>query len=84
MKVYALQCLSCKDIIYSRAHHDCHHCTCGATMVDGGFEYMRAGFDPKVGEPKNVTKIIKATKKELYDDWNYKKDKYGIIKGVKK
>ena len=79
MKVYAVQCTRCKDIIYSRAHHDCRYCTCGKSMIDGGFEYSRIG-----GNPTPVAKIIKATKKELYDDWNLKKDKYGIIKGVTK
>ena len=84
MKVHALQCKKCKDIIFSRAHHDCHHCTCGATMIDGGFDYMRCGFDPKVGESAQTYIEVKQTKKQLYDDWNCKKGKFGLIKGVTK
>ena len=81
-KVYAIQCPRCKDKIFSRAHHDCHHCSCGACMIDGGFEYSRVGFDPKVGEPTSVEIEVKQTKQELYDDWNKSKDKYGIIKDI--
>ena len=82
MKVHAIQCPKCFDIIYSRARHDCHHCSCGSCMIDGGFDYQRGGFDPKVGEPISVVKIIKATKKELYDDWNKfnSPNKFGTIK----
>lgn len=44
--VGAVQCPLCKDIIISRYHHDCHFCSCGKTMVDGGREYMRVGYHP--------------------------------------
>lgn len=53
-------------------------------MIDGGFDYMRCGFDPKVGEPAQAYIEVKQTKKQLYDDWNCKKGKFGLIKGVTK
>ena len=83
MKVNAIICHSCGDTIFSRARHDCRPCSCGKVFIDGGFDYLRVG-----GE--NLDKIIHKTinilqtKKELYDDWNLKKDKYGIIKNKMK
>jgi len=81
MRVNAIQCPKCKDIIYSRARHDFRGCTCGEVYVDGGFDYMRVGFKKK--SPRHVKKYIKATKDALYSDWNYSKDKFGLIKGKK-
>lgn len=78
MKVYAMQCQDCGDIIYSRAGHDFRNCTCGKIFVDGGFDYCRRGFTDK--PPIPVEKKIKATKQQMYDDWNNKIDKYGLIR----
>lgn len=78
-KVCALICPNCKDIIYSRAHHDFHHCSCKEIAVDGGFEYIRCAF--KNIPPEQINKTIKASKTELYKDWNSGADKFGIIKG---
>jgi len=82
--VTAIQCPDCGDLIYSRAHHDFHGCSCWDTKedhstgvaVDGGFEYLRVcgGWDGKAHRIK-----IDATKRELYDDWNRGKDKFGTI-----
>lgn len=36
-----VQCLSCGDIIESRHRHDFVSCKCGATSVDGGYDYAR-------------------------------------------
>lgn len=79
MKMTALKCLKCGDIVYSRANHDCHFCSCRAVMVDAGPGYGRAG-----GEMKNMESVqieVKATVEDLYNDWAYGKDKFGIIKG---
>ena len=79
MKINAIQCLKCKDIIYSRARHDMHSCSCGATSIDGGFDYCRISYK-KGSLPRHVTVIIKANEKELYEDWDLRIDKYGLIK----
>ena len=79
LTVRAIKCSSCGDVIYSRAHHDFHSCTCGAINVDGGFEYMRYSWDNKVSQPIPFTLEVDATKKELYDDWNKHIDSYGVI-----
>ena len=81
MKVNAIKCPVCKDIIYSRSQHDFHWCTCGNTAIDGGNEYVRISakshFDDIV-----VRQIeINATKSQLYYDWCYNKNKFGTIKG---
>jgi len=82
MKVNAITCSKCSDTIYSRVRHDCRSCSCGKVYIDGGFDYLRVG-----GEEAVHTKVfklkIKATKKELFDDWNLRKDKLGLIKKLK-
>lgn len=76
--VAALECPNCGDIIYSRAHHDFHWCSCGDIAVDGGFDYMRCSY--KSVRPREITLDISATKQELYEDWNLGKNKFGLIK----
>ena len=79
--VNALICASCGDAIYSRARHDCRSCTCGDIYVDGGFDYVRAGFRDK--SPENVKIEVDATKQVLYNDWNNRIDKFGLIRHYK-
>jgi hypothetical protein len=82
--VTALKCPKCEDVIYSRAHHDFHHCSCGSCAIDGGFDYCRLLYPPKMGKPETFQIEIEATKKDLYDDWNHNKNKYGLIKSTNK
>lgn len=78
-----LMCPKCDDIIFSRANHDYHYCTCGSISIDGGFEYLRFGWANDI----NLDDIIRVeiildegiTKKVLYDDWNLRQNKFGII-----
>jgi len=82
IKVNAITCPKCKDTIYSRTRHDFRSCSCGEVNIDGGFDYTKIGA-------KNIKEIqikrinVYVTKKELYDDWNFKKDKYGLTRGRK-
>jgi hypothetical protein len=78
MKIIAHKCLTCKDILYSRAIHDFRTCECGKTSVDGGFDYTRLVF--KKEKPESIEVNVNATKGQLYDDWNNESNKYGIIK----
>ena len=81
MQVNAIVCKGCGDTVYSRARHDMHFCTCGLVAIDGGREYVKL-----CGEPENYKLIkleVKATNKQLVDDWNYQINKYGLIKGTK-
>jgi hypothetical protein len=78
MIINAVKCTNCGDIIYSRARHDFHGCSCGKTMVDGGFDYQRVLWeDPFV--PEEVEIEIKATKDELYRDWARGNNKFGLV-----
>ena len=83
MAIYlkAVKCPKCGEIIYSRAHHDFHYCSCKTCFVDGGFDYFRYS-GPADSELYVVT--LRTTKKRLYDDWNLSKDKYGCIPAGKK
>ena len=75
LRIHGLICPKCEEIIYSVHRHDYHFCSCGLTMVDGGFDYMRCGFgknDPKytLKDLKSISFTIKATKEDLYNDYN--------------
>lgn len=43
-----LKCGRCKEVIFSWYTHDFKYCFCGAIFVDGGFSYMRCGYEPGV------------------------------------
>lgn len=107
MKVGAVKCLYCGDVIFSRARHDFHSCTCGRTNIDGGSDYMKFGATPfsykeikkrasrfrkflhlisfKVIRLPHVLSFetmiihISATKEGLFNDWNLRRDKYGLF-----
>lgn len=79
MKVFAVRCPRCGDIIYSRAQHDFHYCSCGYVFIDGGFEYSRFGAKSL----DNIDQLeidVKATKEDLYKDWGESINKFGTIK----
>ncbi len=78
--VNAIECPDCGDVVYSRAHHDYRNCSCGGIAIDGGFEYSKISYKDENSRPKNVALEISASKKELYDDWNYGKNKFGLVK----
>jgi len=78
MKKIAIICPSCKDVIYSRARHDFHYCSCGEVSIDGGFDYMKIGFKDIFPEKTEIE--LNISEQELYDDWNHGINKYGLIK----
>jgi hypothetical protein len=81
IEVQGLWCPRCHDVIYSRARHDFHSCSCGGVSVDGGFEYMRGLQSIDLPGPvESVKLLVQATKDELYDDWNRRINEYGIIR----
>lgn len=78
MKINAIQCSNCGDIVYSRARHDMRGCTCGDVAIDGGFDYTKINY--KTSSPKRVEIEVHATKQDLYNDWSLQLNKYGLIK----
>jgi len=82
IQVVAMTCPTCKDTIFSRAHHDFRFCSCKAIHIDGGFAYTKTGWDPKKLLDKMPTVFgitVAATRKTLYDDWNQHRDLFGLI-----
>lgn len=82
MKLNAIKCARCKDIVYSRARHDFRTCSCGNIFVDGGLDYFRYG-SLKGGGFSIIDVEVDVDGKTLYKDWNEMIDKFGIIKGDK-
>lgn len=77
MKIKAIQCSKCKDIIYSRARHDMRWCTCKNCAIDGG----QTGYTHLVGDNFEWVDLkVDMTLQELHADWNTSKDLYGLVK----
>jgi len=83
-KVGAIQCQSCRTIIYSRSRHDFHQCDCKSIFIDGGFDYLKMSWMPDFTPPTVLTLEIEATKEELYQDWNKGINKFGWIRNEQK
>jgi len=86
MKIRAIKHTKCGDTIYSRAGHDFQTCSCPPDeyiFIDGGQNnpYFRVGGNPS--EIEHVDLELDLSLSQLYDDWNKRIDKYGIIKGKK-
>ncbi len=77
MKLKAIHCLNCNDIIYSRARQDFRYCSCGSVFVDGGRQYFKYGCVPDA-EFKTTEIDVDISLDELYDDWNQMCDNYGV------
>ena len=86
-RVWTITCPECHIEMFSRAHHDFRLCGCPfGMMVDGGFSYVRYGGKDLVPLRESFRyRFVKASKQELYDDWNQRQDKFGVIakKGAK-
>jgi len=39
-----IKCVHCHQVIESKHRHDFVTCSCGKVSVDGGFSYLRRGF----------------------------------------
>lgn len=84
MKVKVIKRPDCGDTIYSRADHD--FSVCGRysdksrVFIDGGpnNEYIRYGWAKT--KPKIFEIEVNTTAQDLYQDWNRKLDKFGVIK----
>jgi len=77
LRVNAIECPKCADVIYSRARHDYRACKCGEVAIDGGFDYIKVAFKNK--PPKEMEVWVSVSIKDLYQDWNAGTDKYGRV-----
>ena len=79
-RVQTVTCPQCNIEFFSRTRHDYRLCGCpNQTMIDGGFSgYVRYGGD-NIDALRKSLRFVKATKQELYDDWNNGQNKFGIM-----
>lgn len=78
-KVIAIKCPVCNYTVFSRARHDFRSCACGKVSIDGGFDYTKVSYSSDIKDLKTKQIEVPQTPKELYDDWNFNKDLYGLI-----
>jgi len=78
--IYAIVCPYCEDAIISRANHDFRSCTCGKTSIDAGFSGYGYRIMGDLAKLKWAKLPLNLTRRELYDDWNNRKDKHGLWK----
>ena len=77
MVVNTITCRKCGYTVYSRTRHDLRWCPCGTVAIDGGRDYIKITGSYSLFRRGKLE--IDATQKELYDDWNKGKDRYGLI-----
>ena len=78
MTLTAVRCAQCTDIIFSRAIHDYRKCGCGKTYVWGGLKDLHHSW--RTAKPPITIKIeVDISTRQLYDDWNHRIDKYGLL-----
>jgi len=82
MIIKAYQCKVCEDILFSRAKHDYRTCSCGKISVNGGIEYLRVTSTNQF--PNKIELDLEITERELFVDWNSRKDEFGWIRSGKK
>lgn len=79
LKVTAVQCPSCGDVIFSRSHHDFRGCSCRRTFIDGGREYTKVGFRKSM--PVTISlELLNSDENRIFQDWDRNINKYGLIK----
>ena len=80
LKLKGIRCKSCNPncVIYSRSRHDFRWCPGQHVAVDGGTDYFKAAFNDGVVF-EEVELDIPVTPLQLYQDWNTRTDKYGLI-----
>lgn len=81
IKVMAIKCSKCHELVYSRARHDYNFCSCGSVGIDGGRSYTKVSFTDKVPDMHEVT--LNYTNQDLYNDWNNNINKLGKLGGIK-
>jgi hypothetical protein len=81
-RVWTVTCPQCGVEMFSRARYDYRVCDCSfGTMVDGGFAgYVRyGGRELHLLKKSFRYRFVRASEQELYDDWNYGQNKFGVI-----
>jgi len=79
MKITAIQCPGCKDIIISRARHDYNTCSCGETAIDGGQQDYVSVSGNLLSGVKLLHIDLPVTLRELYNDWSEDINRWKIL-----
>jgi len=79
MEIRAYKCMSCGDIIYSRAPWDKRMCYCGHVAVEGGLNEQFMTCTP-VAHVQTLDIDVFVTSQQLFDDWDKVRNKFGLIK----
>lgn len=66
------------EIIFSRARHDFRNDKTKEIAIDGGFDYHKISFHSDADFCMVIFELD-VTKKELFDDWNHRRNKYGSL-----
>lgn len=69
MKIQAIRCNSCNDIIFSSHVHDFRYCKCNEVAIDGGRDYTRI-----MGESSNYQSLELEARDYLTWGKNFDKD----------
>jgi hypothetical protein len=90
MKLIAIQCVECKDIVFSRSRHDMRFCSCGESAIDGGPHRANYAIDKlkntgsyiKVSgaAPRMITIEVDLEMHDLIEDYNSGSGELGLIK----
>ena len=81
MKIKAIRCEECLDIVYSRTEEDLRECSCGATSAAGG-QFHCKFYTIHGAKSKKITINLDASASMLYNDWKEMLDAYGLIKAL--
>ncbi|MCP3924969.1 MAG: hypothetical protein GY714_20520 [Desulfobacterales bacterium] len=77
--VNALHCFNCDSIVFSRAIDDIKACSCKSVFIKGGREQSKIRIEAGAVY-ENISYEIFVSDEELFNDWNNKNNKYGLIK----
>jgi len=78
MKIKAIECDLCGDVVYSRAPEDYRECGCGIVGASGGQQYTKF-HTADDGAHKKVIINVDTSPHNLYNDWREMADVFGLI-----
>tara|TARA_R110000824_G_scaffold75239_1_gene190965 strand:+ start:1334 stop:1612 length:279 start_codon:yes stop_codon:yes gene_type:complete len=78
MKIKAIECGACGDVVYSRTPEDYRECGCGTAATSGGQQYTKF-HSPGPDSHKKVIIDVDTDVFNLYNDWKEMADAYGVI-----
>ena len=78
VKIKAVKCQNCEDVVFSRTDEDFRECSCGSVNASGGQTHFKAESVPNA-KHKVVEVNLNLSMEDLYDDWDQMTDNYGVI-----